>query len=47
LPEKHKRQWIVVTGELLHGMQNSRLTETEMATIRKGKLFSGFFTDRP
>lgn len=28
LPEKHKRQWIVVIGELLHRMQILRQTVT-------------------
>ncbi|KJX16038.1 hypothetical protein SG74_23020 [Enterobacter hormaechei subsp. xiangfangensis] len=47
LQHGHKKRVIVAMRGLLHRMQNSRLTETEMATIRKGKLFSGFFTDRP
>ncbi|MQA50490.1 hypothetical protein GEO37_22635 [Klebsiella pneumoniae] len=43
LQHGHKKRVIVAMRGLLHRMQNSRLTETEMATIRKGKLFQVFY----
>ncbi|WP_331326835.1 hypothetical protein, partial [Enterobacter roggenkampii] len=42
-----KKFWIVVIRGILHEKQNSRLTKPVIATKRKEKLFSGFFTVRP